>query len=159
MKVKDLKIGETLYAYNDKVLEHKVIEVQTLETEDHKEKFWILECQSCTDHTKCRFATKLDDYGNLVYSHMVNNYQEEDEESGRCKNSQYYWQSGSVFFKTRTEARLYVHHKNIDYYKSNIKKAEDSIEYNKKCIEESEEKIKALNEQKEEIDTLNKHNQ
>lgn len=151
MKVKDLKIGQILYAYNDKILEHKVIEKQILETENHKEQFWILECQSCNDHSKCRFATKLDDYGNLVYSHMVNQYEEEDENSSRCKNSQYYWQSGSTFFATRTEARMYVHNKNINYYNQNIKKAEETIEYNRRCIAETEEKIKSLEELREEI--------
>jgi len=151
MKIKDLKIGQILYAYNDQVLEHKVIEKQILETEDHKEQFWILECQSCADHSKCKFATKLDDYGDLVYSHMVNQYEEEDSESSRCKNSQYYWQNGSTFFLTRTEARIFVWQKNISYYNENIKKAEGSIEYNKKRIEEAEEKIKSLNEQKEEL--------
>lgn len=152
MKVKDLQIGQILYAYNDKVLEHKVIEVQTLETEEHKEKFWILECQSCADHSKCRFATKLDDYGNLSYSHMINQYEDEEyDESSRCKNSQYYWQNGSQFFLTRTEARIFVWYKNIEYYKSNIKKSEETIEYNNKCISEAEEKIKSLNDLKEEI--------
>lgn len=145
MKVKDLKIGQILYAYNVKILEHKVIEVQTLETEGHKEKFWILECQSCADHSKCKFATKLDDYGNLVYSHMVNQYEDEEcDESSRCKNTQYYWQSGSQFFLTRTEARIFIWNKNITYYESNIKKAEKTIEYNKKCIEEAKEKIKSI---------------
>lgn len=36
--------------------------------------------------------------------------------------------------------------KNIMYYKSNIKKAEDSIAYNQKCITEEEEKIKSIDE-------------
>lgn len=151
MKVKDLKIGQTLYAYNDKVLEHKVIEVQTLETSEHKEKFWILECQTCADHKKCVFATKLDDYGNLVYSHMVNQYEDEYEESSRERNSQFYWHNGATFFPTRTEARVFVWNKNILYYETNIKKAEDTIEYSKKCIEEAREKLKSLEEQKDEL--------
>ena len=151
MKVKKLNIGQILYAYNDKVLEHKVIEIQKLETENHTETFWILECQSCNDHCKCKFATKLDDSGNLVYSHMINQYEDEYEDSSRQRNSQYFWQSGSQFFLTRTEARLFVHDKNIIYYNSNIKKSEETIEYNKKMIAENEEKKKALQDLKEEI--------
>lgn len=153
MKVKELKIGQVLYAYNDKILEHRVIEVQTLETLGHKEKFWILECNTCSDHSNCKFATKLDDLGNLIYSHMVNQYEDEYEESSRCKNTQYYWHKGATFFLTRTEARLYVLNKNINFYQSNIKKAEDSIEYNKKCIEEAKEKIKSLEDSIEENNT------
>jgi len=154
MKIKELKIGQTLYAYNNKILEHKVIEAQTLETLGHKERFWILECAACSGHNNCKFATKLDDLGNLVYSHMVNQYEEDEYEgSSRCKNTQYYWHNGATFFLTRTEARLYVWNKNISYYQSNIKKAEDSIEYNKKCIEEAKEKIKSLEDFKEENNT------
>lgn len=152
MKIKDLKIGQTLYSYNDNILEHKVIEVQTLETEEHKEKFWVLECQNCADHKKCKFATKLDDYGNLIYSHMINQYDEDEyEESSRNKNSQFYWHQGATFFLTRTEARIYVWNKNILYYESNIKKSEESIAYNQKCIEEAKEKIKSIEDSKEDL--------
>lgn len=156
MKVKDLKLGQVLYAYNSKILEHKVIEIQTLETDRHKEKFWILECQSCNDHSSCKFATKLDDYGNLIYSHMVNQYGEEYEDSSRCKNEQYYWQNGSQYFLTRKEARLYIHEKNIAYHTKNIHELESRIESSKKCISESEEIIKGLKDKElEDLSTLN----
>lgn len=152
MKIKELEIGQILYSYNDKVLEHKVIEIQTLKTKEHIEKFWILECQTCADHSKCVFATKLDDTGNFIYSHMINQYEEDEwEESSRNRNSQYYWHEGAIFFLTKTESRTYVWNKSILYYEQNIRKSEESIEYNKKCIEETKERLRSLQDQKEEI--------
>jgi hypothetical protein len=143
MRAKDLIIGETLFTYNDKILEHKVIEKQTLETNNHTEIFWILECQTCADHTKCQFAIKRDDSGDLTYSHMINHYEEYDE-SERRQNSQYYWHKGAKFFKTRNEARIYVWEKNITFYQGKIEEAKRAIEYNEKCIEEAKEKIQAI---------------
>ena len=148
MKVKDLSIGEVIFTYNDKVLEHKIVEKQTLETDGHKEVFWILECQSCTDHTKCRFAIKRDDSGDLIYSHMINKYDcddyEEGEESVCRRNNQYYWHKGARFFRNRNEARLYVWDKNISYYQNKIKDAKSTIEYNEKLIEEAKEKKQGI---------------
>jgi len=145
MKVKDLNIGEVIFTYNDKILEHKVVERQTLETDGHTEMFWVLECQSCADHTKCRFAIKRDDSGDLIYSHMINHYECDDDNDSECRrNSQYYWHKGARFFKTRTEARLYVWDKNISYYQDKINEAKKAIEYNEKCIEEAKEKMQAI---------------
>lgn len=144
MKVKDLAVGDIIYTYNDKVLEHKIIQRQTLETSGHTEVFWILECQTCTDHTKCQFAIKRDDVGDLIYSHMINNYECDEDESECRRNTQYYWHKDARFFKTRTEARLYVWDKNISYYQSKIEESKKSIEYNEKCIAEAKEKIKGL---------------
>lgn len=145
MKVKDLDIGEVIFTYNDQVLEHKVVERQTLESDGHTEVFWILECQSCSYHTKCRFAIKRDDSGDLIYSHMLNNYECDEDDKSECRrNTQYYWHKGARFFKNRNEARLYVWDKNISFYQSKIDEAKKSIEYNEKCIEEAKEKMQGI---------------
>lgn len=146
MKAAKIKIGDVIYSYNSKILEYKVIEIQKLETEGHIERFYILKCQVCHDHTKCKVATKVNNSGNLEYSHMINNYEEDEESNEHYKNSQYYWHTGDCFFSTKTEARLFVHTKNLNYYHANIKKAQDSIEYNEKCIREEQDKIDALTE-------------
>jgi len=152
MKTNGLKIGEIIYSYNRNILEYKVIEIQKLETEGHKEKFFILECLACRGHTKCKVATKVNNLGNLEYSHMVNNYEEDEDSNEHYRNSQYYWHTGDNFFKTRTEARLFVLNKNKSFYLTNISKAEDSIKYNNKCLLENEEKIKSLNDLKDELE-------
>jgi len=151
MKTHTLKLGSTIYSFNSKILEYKVIEIQYLETEKHKEKFFILECTACRGHTACKIATKINNSGNLEYSHMINNYSEDEDSHEHWKNSEYYWHTGDCFFLTRTEARLHVMNKNIAYYNSNIHKAKETIEYNQKFIAEEEEKIKGLNDSVKEL--------
>jgi hypothetical protein len=149
IKPSNLKIGTTLFQYSNKILEYKVIGKNELETEGHKESFYILECLSCADHENCKVAIKFNDYGDLVYSHMVNAYEEDDEyyqEHEHYRNSQYYWHTNKyhVWFLSRKEARLYIHKKNIDYYNEEITKREKAIEDYKNKIEEETDKIDAV---------------
>jgi len=143
-----IKVGMELYQYSSKILRYVVIGINELVTEEHTEKFYILECQDCTDHDKCKVAVKFDEYGDLVYSHMINHYNEYQEENEHYRNSQYYWHKNKEhhWFLNRTDARLYIHSKNIDFYKSEIKRFEGFIEENKELILKEQDKINALEE-------------
>lgn len=146
---KTYKIGDTIYSYNSKILEYKIIGTKILESENYNKVFYFLQCQSCNDHDKCEISVKIDDYGDLEYSHMLNNYEEYDEDSSEYhKNSQYYWHRGGKFFDTREKAVLHIHKKNLEYYNEEIKKKEESIEKLKKSIEETKVAIELLEAKK-----------
>jgi len=151
IKISDLKIGTELFQYSNQILSYKITAINVLETGTHTEKFYIAECQSCSDHEKCVVAFKLDDYGSLVYSHMINNYEYDDEyiaEHEHYRNSQYYWHKNEHcnFFLTRKEAQKFILNKNITYCEESIKKSESSIEHNKAEIEKYKTQIEILNE-------------
>lgn len=152
IKPKDMEIGVKLYQYSSpRILEYIVIGVNELKTKGHIERFYILECQSCADHDKCQVATKFDDCGYLVYSHMINGYENDDDEyfnkHGHYKNGQYYWHKNKnhLFFKTRKQAQIFILNKNIDYAKDMIAKAEQNIKSWQEEIEKSKTQIEILN--------------
>lgn len=151
IKPSQLKIGSKLYQYSSQILEYEIIGINELKTNEHTQVFYILKCLSCRGHIPCEIAVKFDDYKNLEYSYMVNNYDNDEEyheEHEHYKKSQYYWHKNKDYywFLTRKEARLFIHNKNIEYYKENIKKAEESIVYNNDCIVKENDKINALTE-------------
>jgi chaperonin cofactor prefoldin len=61
---------------------------------------------------------------------------------------QFYWHSGEMFFKTKEEARIHIHQKNLKHYEELIQKAE-------KTIKDCQDKIA---ETKTEIDILTPKN-
>lgn len=154
MKIKpsDLKIGVELYQYNSSIMPYKIIGVNQLETDAHIEKFYILECQSCDDHEKCQVAVKFNDHGDIVYSHMINAYEHDDDgyhkEHEHYRNSQYYWHTTDEktrWFLTRKDARLYIYERNIAFFKTKIEEAQKKITDLEKSISEQIDKINALN--------------
>jgi hypothetical protein len=146
IKPSQLSIGTELYQYSNQIITYEIIGVNELKTKEHVEKFYILKCLSCSDHSPCEIAVKFDNYGNLEYSHMINQYDEYDEENERCKNSQYYWHKNKEYnwFLTRKEARKYIHNKNIKFYNEEIQNLQNRIQDLNKKILDSEDKIKAL---------------
>jgi len=149
MRVKDLKIGMEIYQYNTVVLRYIITAISTLKTNGHEEKFYIAECQTCADHDKCEVAFIGDNSGNLVYSHMINAYDDDNEyhkEHGHYRNSQYYWHKAENhnFFLTRKEARLYVHEENLKFYKNRIEECKKSIKGWEKDIENTKAEIEVL---------------
>ena len=153
MKIKpsQIKIGSELYQYSSKIIAYEVIGLNELKTKEHTEIFYILKCLSCQDHKPCEIAIKFNDYGDLEYSHMVNQYEDDEEykeEHEHYKNSQFYWHKNKDYywFLSKKEARLFIHYKNISYYNEEITKASETIKRYEKCIGEENEKINALTE-------------
>ena len=152
MNKSDLKVGINLYRFSAiHILSYEIIEIQTLKSVNHVRTFYIVKGLDCNDHEACLVALKLDS-GNLVYSHMLNNYDEDDNEStcNECeRNSQYYWHETNnkerTFFKlTRNEARQDVH-------KLNIKNAEKQIDKHKLGVKHYQDLLKTA---KDELLTL-----
>lgn len=149
MKIKknQLQIGTIIYQYSSKILEYKIIKINKLESETHTEVFYELECLSCADHDNCKLAVKFDDSADIVYSHMLNNYYENDD--GDTKNHEYYWHKNyeNHWFLTRKEARIFIHNKNISFYNKMIYDLNEKIDSYKKSMIEENDRINALIEE------------
>lgn len=152
IKPSNLTIWTELFQFASiMILTYKIIGKNTLTTEWHDETFYILECQSCSDHEKCKVAVKFNDFWKLSYSHMLNNYQYDNEyfeENWHHKNDQEYWHKWEnlYFFLTRKEAQVHIHELNIEYLEKEISKNEEKNEKMKKDIQKYQEQIKILNE-------------
>lgn len=148
----EIGIGMELYQYASPRILHYIVEaINELKTNEHVETFFIAKCKSCSDHEECIVAFRKDEIGNLVYSHMINGYEEDGEyykENGHYRNGQYYWhkEQNQRFFLTKKEAQAFVIQKNIDYYSEQIKEKQDSIKSLEVQIEDEKTKLEILKE-------------
>lgn len=143
MRKQDIKVWMKLYKQSMwDIFEYEVIQIQTLQTKDHKQDFYIVKCNSCVDHESCEVALKINDTGHFEYSHMINNY--EDEYTDHCKdckiNSQYYWHIelwkiwAKVFFLSKKDCIIDTYERTRDKYDEDIKELELKISTHKKNI-------------------------
>lgn len=146
-----LKIGQHIYQYSSRILEYEITGINELTTDKHIEQFYIAKCLSCRNHEPCIVAFKKDDHGNLIYSHMINGYDEDDEYyeiHEHYRNSQYYWHKNENhnFFLRKKEAQIFILNKNIKYYEEKIENIEKTKEEAIKEIEKNKTQIEILSE-------------
>lgn len=132
-------IGDKLYRVDLHILEYTVISIKIFKTAEHEEVFYILRCDSCRGHDNCEIATRIDEYGDLVYSHMINNNSEDEQK-------QFYWHNDrdKKYFRTRGDAQLHLYKMNLDFYEKSISELQEKIVSYEKSLQQTKTNIEVL---------------
>ena len=125
-KIITLKIGDSLFAHvaMKGVFTYNVVGVRTYPETCAYE----VECQSCSDHDKCRLlVVQVDNQSKFKYVCMLNDNED---------NEQYYWHSENEYFTSMSECKNAAYKKAVDHKRKEITTLELKLEEARKSLAE-----------------------
>jgi hypothetical protein len=148
VKASQLQIGTLIFQYSwPKILEYEITGINELKTNEHIKIFYLLKCLSCADHEPCELAVMIDGQGYLKFSHMLNQYEDDEEYQARHerkRNHQEYWHTDNLWFTSKSEARIYICRQNIKRHEESKKELTGKIKHHEEEIAKYNELVQAI---------------